>query len=575
LTRSLYLLVLSVLQLLVVAGCGSSPSKGDANGAQLDLGTQRPDALVGCSSAADCASGEVCAGPGIAYCQPGAGHGQACEDDEHCLSGLCTAEGVCCDRACDAPCETCINKAACGLRAAGTACGGSGTCHNPEGTETSTFEAPRCDGKTSSCGGLSQSEDCAAFRCSEGGCLQRCERHADCRSGLCALWSTPRSCVSEGAVCYVDAKAAAGGDGTAAKPYQRVAECLAREASMIVVEPGSYSGDQVLDYDVTIVGRGAGTLKQPELLVAPKVELLARSSGLLISRGKVVRLGGLGLVAEGWPGYTGDLLTAVGAAVSGTSSALELDQVRIKGGQRNTLKADSVVLRDVYSEGGCLYVTAPDGTVTVERVRVSQTFPIGLAIDAPRGKLSLRDVLVDIAEGGLTILGDVTFEATNVRVRSAAFSGVQVGASCRGRFVNLVAPGSSGLIIGEGTEIDVIHATLSTPVWNRALECPESATVRVINSIVWSSEEPVSRGPCIFINSHVGAGSAKDPLFEGGYGSTRFELSSASPCVDVAADAIPNVALPMTDVLGRPRRVQLRQHAWSRGDLGAYERQQP
>src|SRR5206468_3013180 len=59
--------------------------------------------LTSCATIADCVPGHRCSGT---QCVPAAGLGNPCRGPADCLSGIC-AGGVCCDRACDGPCERC------------------------------------------------------------------------------------------------------------------------------------------------------------------------------------------------------------------------------------------------------------------------------------------------------------------------------------------------------------------------------------------------------------------------------------------------------------------------------------
>jgi MYXO-CTERM domain-containing protein len=87
-----------------------------------------------------------------------AGEVVRCTDPSQCASSFCV-EGVCCDRACDAPCETCSSPSApgrCTLEPYGTdrknACGAQGSCI---GT---------CDGK-GKCVAAGAGSQCAPTRC--------------------------------------------------------------------------------------------------------------------------------------------------------------------------------------------------------------------------------------------------------------------------------------------------------------------------------------------------------------------------------------------------------------------------
>ena len=75
----------------------------------------------------DCASGATCNGAGScgAAPPPDKANGQLCAAGAECKSGFCT-DGVCCDTACDSPCQNC----------------GSGTCQAVKKTQ----DVPECAG---------------------------------------------------------------------------------------------------------------------------------------------------------------------------------------------------------------------------------------------------------------------------------------------------------------------------------------------------------------------------------------------------------------------------------------------
>lgn len=152
----------------------------------------------------DCPEGSVCNGDG-ACVSPESDLGQACASAGDCIGGRCV-DGICCDVACDGPCERCnapgqagrcvaadlgSTDAAC---AAGETCAGRGQCKLPLGTSCVL------DGDCASgtCGqALAGGEVCCEAACPEG---QRCSA-----SGSCV--NAPRA---PGAACTVGSDCASG-----------------------------------------------------------------------------------------------------------------------------------------------------------------------------------------------------------------------------------------------------------------------------------------------------------------------------------------------------------------------------
>jgi hypothetical protein len=136
---------------------------------------------------------------------------QRCQSNDQCSGGVCV-EGICCDRACDGTCESCLMpfapgkctpvplgldpKGQCG--AAGSClstCDGAGKCRTAfPGTQCAPT---RCTGATGGVGaaycvavGAACPEqtvpfDCGAYACEKalGACYARCTSSAQCASG--------------------------------------------------------------------------------------------------------------------------------------------------------------------------------------------------------------------------------------------------------------------------------------------------------------------------------------------------------------------------------------------------------
>jgi hypothetical protein len=158
-------------------------------------------------------------------CQAKKANGATCRAATECASGICNPEGVCCDRACTAPCESCraATKGSgadgvCGGIAAGVAprvtngctkgasypldcsadglCDGTGRCRTvapsgvscaPSGGNTctnGTTNGQVCDGTNAVC--AVRTTSCGAYACNAAGtaCNTRCTSNADCKSGF-------------------------------------------------------------------------------------------------------------------------------------------------------------------------------------------------------------------------------------------------------------------------------------------------------------------------------------------------------------------------------------------------------
>ncbi|MBW2736276.1 MAG: hypothetical protein JRH20_28140, partial [Deltaproteobacteria bacterium] len=75
-----------------------------------------------CGSDDECLAGHYCSAAGA--CVATKANGEDCAASNECSSAICTAEGVCCDSACDGDCETCLGKAQCSAKPAGAVCWG-------------------------------------------------------------------------------------------------------------------------------------------------------------------------------------------------------------------------------------------------------------------------------------------------------------------------------------------------------------------------------------------------------------------------------------------------------------------
>jgi hypothetical protein len=148
----------------------------------------------------------------------------ACAQSTDCASGHCV-DGVCCDTACDGPCESCVLAIApgrctpepygydlhhdCQSASCATTCNGSGACapvttgaqcapvHCVDATHTQG--AAFCSGVGASCAtSLGAVDDCAPYVCFDatGSCLSACVNSSECAQG--------KVCDLPQGVCVVD-----------------------------------------------------------------------------------------------------------------------------------------------------------------------------------------------------------------------------------------------------------------------------------------------------------------------------------------------------------------------------------
>ncbi len=195
---------------LVVVGCGSSDSATSGSG-----GASGSDAGVDAAGGSAGAAGSV-----------GAPDGTACLDSEPCQSGHCV-DGVCCDSACDAPCESCAvagKQGTCTPFAGGTdpesdcvgasgaeslctgTCDGQSGCLFP-GTEITcgtsqctagTQQSKLCDG-AGTCSTVPT--DCGLYACNANTCNTSCSGPTDCNNlAFCSAGACVKK-LANGAAC--------------------------------------------------------------------------------------------------------------------------------------------------------------------------------------------------------------------------------------------------------------------------------------------------------------------------------------------------------------------------------------
>ena len=169
-----------------------------------------------CTTNSQCAAGQQCIA-GRCGTSP---NGAVCQSSDDCVSGFCVGAstgvlGVCCNLACDDPCESCNQTGSLGIctyipvgftdpRCDGTdrtTCGNNGLC---DGLGSCTLYPKNTVCGPSSCSGLVENTprtcdgqgtcrdpgitDCSPFLCTSAACATSCKTDADCETGYqCTL----------------------------------------------------------------------------------------------------------------------------------------------------------------------------------------------------------------------------------------------------------------------------------------------------------------------------------------------------------------------------------------------------
>lgn len=159
--------------------------------------------LTTCTKSTDCAVGSWCSGTS---CVTGTkANGSTCGDPRECSSGFCV-DGLCCNVACDKPCQACKAGGVCGFVTAGTpdprklcvgecasGCGASGCSFKTSTTAcgascvgSTLTNGGRCAGTSEACTGSVTGPCAGGLVCaSSAACLDKCAKDADCVSGKC------------------------------------------------------------------------------------------------------------------------------------------------------------------------------------------------------------------------------------------------------------------------------------------------------------------------------------------------------------------------------------------------------
>ena len=559
---------------------------GTCAGTQTSCGTYKCDtAKTGCLTSCapgkgNCAAKHYCPG---STCVPRKPNGQACKAAGECLSGVCQ-DSVCCDTSCADDCQSCVlsgKKGTCSLKPKGTACSAPSSCTNS--ATTSEVVTRQCDGKVSWCQVIQSS--CTPYKCTSAGtprCISSCTKNDQCLAGICDRVYKPGTCPKLNDVCYMNATAGTGGNGSKAKPYPLFANCSSKILYRAVA-PGTYV--ERVDF--------------PGGLFAVIIALSAPAS---------VTQGGKPTVKLRGPSQHEALrvLTTSSAYVSGVEFSHSFNNnpelVYVFGG---TLVLHNCLLDGTAgggtSKGGI--IAKSTSTVAMTDCKVSNTAGYGLNLVDSDATLQLVDVNNNGSNGIMLQSSSGTHKLTLDQVTSSANAGNGVvvlggvldadrlitrGNTSTGMGLALLnAPGSTisnllsvynsghGIQSNESSSTSNVVITNATIAFNSGKEVyvpvASKNTLKFRNSIIWDTSGTVADGGH-YIYSDVasylypGTGNkSQDPKFEDpSKAKMDFRLKAGSPCINAGN---PTPAWVTTkDLDGNPRQKGAL-------DMGAYEKQ--
>ena len=220
------------------------------------------------------------------------------------------------------------------------------------------------------------------------------------------------TCADVTGLLYVDPGAAAGGDGSAARPFQRIGDAVAGAAAdaIVAIRPGKYVENIVLRKPISLVGACAErvTIEGPRTdIAAIEVRTRAKLSGLAISgseRGIVVRDGDAELDAL-WIHDTAHIALTVDVSVTKVGRAILrrslIESVKLAGvaafGATTTIEASAIRDTQILSGAGgpgilSQFFMGIAPTVVVRGSLVENTHEVGIGVAG--GSLEVIDTLV-------------------------------------------------------------------------------------------------------------------------------------------------------------------------------------
>jgi hypothetical protein len=195
------------------AGAGGDDGGSGSAGIGASSGGGSSGATGGSSGAAGGSSGGIAGAAGTTGTDP---NGTACGEGDTCQSGHCV-DGVCCDQACDAPCQACAAAGSAGtctphdpgtdpeLECLGAgqageacvgACDGQGACAFPDATKscgpTTCTGGKQTEQLCKGDGTCQQTETaCGQYACGATSCKTSCASGSDCAA---TAWCNATSC---------------------------------------------------------------------------------------------------------------------------------------------------------------------------------------------------------------------------------------------------------------------------------------------------------------------------------------------------------------------------------------------
>lgn len=197
---------------------------------------------IPCTKTTDCPTSFYCDGK---TCVPQKTDGSACTGNEQCSHASCSGDKVCCDKACDMPCYSCLQadtgqtdgKCAPVLEGRGHAqdCPGAASCN---AGATSVTPAPACDGA----GACKTPADvpCGNYKCDAGtaSCKTMCSAASDCSSGGYCSANACKTKLAAGALCTSAAQCQSGDCSGRCCASGNACNCPQPSANNLVKNPG-------------------------------------------------------------------------------------------------------------------------------------------------------------------------------------------------------------------------------------------------------------------------------------------------------------------------------------------------
>ncbi|MBW2735401.1 MAG: right-handed parallel beta-helix repeat-containing protein [Deltaproteobacteria bacterium] len=530
-----------------------------------------------CGDDDDCLGGYYCDANG--KCLDKKANGVDCGAAHECESAICTAEGVCCNTACDADCETCYRKAKCSPKSAGSACAGmhEDTCSS----DLDDLIQPQCDGVKHDC--QEPSVDCGAFFCiarsGDDVCATTCSENSDCQSGICDRhFALKNKCVPESEICFVSTVhcPASGAKGTRGAPYCTINDCVSRSETYISVDDGVYTESLTLQANTQMV---APKSTRPAAL-GVKVRIEAPGESAINANNYTLGLYGFEVV------HAVGATNTSGLIASGVSGKLTIDSCYVHHGQLyGVVSETSLELRHSsidWNGSSAIVISGGKGTIEDSWVTWNSFGGAIPAVHVLQGTLMMKRTQVDGNGAGVKVdAGSAAILDCSVSYNT--HDGVNLKLDSPGIIINglMVNNGGYGLRLGAGTLI----ATNVTLAYNdedsyRQAECVGS--IRFHNTIIWDTvryeRDLYSGAECTFAYSNLAAGGASGtnisaaPEFVSTDFPFNYAIKAASGCVDKGNNKAPGLwgldqVLVTEDILGNPRYVN------GRVDMGAYEYQ--